>query len=75
MEAEYHKFHTAGQPIIMTCYECQTKTLTFNETTRTWFCPTCQSLLTTDSAVERIASEITGADWTGAATAQQKAVA
>lgn len=61
MEAEYHKFHTAGQPIIMTCYECQTKTLTFNETTRTWWCAGCQSLLTTDEAVERIAAAVTGA--------------
>lgn len=58
--AKYYKLDTTGRDIVMTCYTCETKTLTFNETRRTWWCAGCQSLLTTDEAVERIAASVAG---------------
>lgn len=59
--AKYYKLDTTGRDIVMTCYTCETKTLTFDEARRTWWCAGCQSLLATDEAVERIAAAITGA--------------
>lgn len=63
---EYHKFNTAGQPILMTCYGCQTRTLRFNGRSRLWTCTSCGSRLRTAEAIEYIALFLSGTEWAGA---------
>lgn len=52
------RINKTGKPIAMQCYSCATRTLVYNETSRKWHCWSCHASLTTDEAVNAIASSL-----------------